>query len=50
MKQERKSPTAAALTLAEADKVKGTGTSTPKSRAMRLVALYKRERGGRPSR
>jgi hypothetical protein len=44
MAEKRKSLSAAAFDLAEADQIDGTGT--PQSRAKRLAALYKRDRGG----
>ena len=44
MNRERKSLTAAALDLAQADRIAGVGTA--KSRAKRLAGLYQRERGG----
>ena len=44
MVEKQKSPSAAALELAQAGQVKGFGT--PESRAKRLAALHKRERGG----
>ena len=44
MTEKQKSRSAAAFELSEAGQVKGSGT--PKSRATRLAALYKRDRGG----
>jgi hypothetical protein len=44
MAEKQKSLSAAAFDLAEADQIDGTGT--PQSRAKRLAALYKRDRGG----
>ena len=44
MNKERKSLTAAALDLAQADRIAGVGN--PQSRAKRLAVLYQRERGG----
>src|SRR5262245_155041 len=46
MDEQQKSRWAAALDLAQAGKIKGFGTD--ESRAKRLAALYKRERGGAP--
>jgi hypothetical protein len=46
MNKEQKSLTAAALDLAQADRIAGVGT--PQSRAKRLAGLYQRERGGAP--
>jgi hypothetical protein len=43
MVEKQKSRSAAAFELAEAGQVKGFGT--PESRAKRLAALHKRERG-----
>jgi hypothetical protein len=44
MAEEKKSRSAAALALALADRIDGAGA--PESRAKRLAALHKRERGG----
>ena len=44
MTEKQKSRSAAALALAEANRIAGTGT--PHSRAKRLAALHKRERSG----
>ena len=44
MNKEQKSLTAAALDLAQAERI--AGVSTPQSRAKRLAGLYRRERGG----
>jgi hypothetical protein len=44
MAEKQKSLSAATFDLAEADQIDGTGT--PQSRAKRLAALYKRDRGG----
>jgi hypothetical protein len=46
MAEKKMSRSAAALDLALADRIDGVGT--PQSRAKRLAALHKRERGGAP--